>query len=140
MDLLDEAVARLRSELVEDAPPVSLRVDDAVMLHGVRVVMRSSEVAFDVEPQRVENVLGFRAFVDPDELVLVSSLVADMRERVKDAFDIARWCVPRGYAFCPLGLVSWLFPLKIRLRRGPNVTTVDVVVVTQDAPDAARLT
>lgn len=133
----DEAVARMRAELVEDAPTIVHKYDTC-SLHGVRLRMRTEHVWFQVIPERVERVVGFRAFVDPETVVMVSSIVADMREHVRTPFDIARWCVPRGITLHDLGIVSWLFPLEVHLRRGPTETVVDVMVFSEDAPDAAK--
>lgn len=139
MDPLDDAVNSLRAELVADAPSVYRRVDDTRSIHAIRLAMRAADYSFRIHPTAPERVLGVRAFVEPESLVMVTSIVADMREHVRTPFDIARWCIPRGFFFEPLGLLSWLFPLEISLRRGHDMCTVDVVVVTQDATDAAKL-
>jgi hypothetical protein len=138
---VDEAVARLRTELVEDAPPVVRILDYDYSIHAIRIRMRSRQVSLCVTPNGIEHVMGVRAFIDPiDTIVMVESIVADMRERVSVPFDIARWCVPRSYATFDLGLVSWLFPLEMRLRRADGEPVVDIMVVTIAAPDAAKFT
>ena len=138
--VFDRAVSAARLDLVEDAPSTSHPLGTTHALHVVRLRLRGREVSFRVMPAGVERVVGFRAFVDADAVVVVTSIVADMRERVRDPFDITRWVVRRGYAHHAMGLVSWLFPLEVTLeRRSDGDPVVDVVVVTEIAVDAGAL-
>lgn len=138
--LFDETVAFARLNLVEDAPATSQPLGTTYAFHIVRLHLRGREVSFRVTPEGVERIVGFRAFVDSDAVVMVTSLIADMRERVRDPFDISRWVVPRGFVRHEMGLVSWLFPLEIYLqRRTDGDPVVDIVVVTEIAEDPGVL-
>ena len=136
----DEAVAIARAELVEDAPSSCHVLDDTHFFHVVRLHMRARVVGFRVLPAAVERIVGFRVFLEPEGVVVVTSLVADMRERVRDPFDIAKWITPKNYVVHDLGLISWLFPLEVTLeRRSAEPVVVDFVVVTEASTDAGTL-
>jgi hypothetical protein len=136
--LFDETVEFARIDLVENAPSTYHGLG-LHAFHIVRLRLRARDTRFKIVPQGVESVIGFRAFVDHDAAILVTSIVADMRECVRDPFDVMRWVVPKGFAPYDLGLVSWLFPLEIGLRSYHGEPLIDVVVVTASAPGAAKL-
>ena len=137
---VDETIASARLDLVEDAPSVCHPIG-AHAIHVVRLRLRARTVSFRVLPTGVERIIGFRAFVDPSEsVVIVTSVIADMRERIRHPFDITRWTTTHGYASHALGLMSWLFPLEVSLeRRSDGDPVVDIVVVTEVTPDAGTL-
>lgn len=137
---LDETVAFARLNLVEDAPATSHPLGTTHAFHIIRLHLRGRDVSFRVTPEGVDRIVGFRVFIESDAVVVVTSLVADMRERVRIPFDVTRWVVPRGYVRHEMGLVSWLFPLEVVLqRRSDGDPVIDVVVVTEIAEDPGVL-
>jgi len=138
---VDETIALARLDLVEDAPSTCHAFGSTHALHVVRLRLRARTVSFRVPPTGVERIIGFRAFVEPaDSVVVVTSVIADMRERIRYPFDIMRWTTSHGYVSHALGLVSWLFPLEVSLeRRSDGDPVVDIIVVTEVTPDAGTL-
>jgi len=136
--VFDAALTLARVELVENAPPLRWDIGESSATHAlyaVRLRLLANRVEFEVVPQRIERVIGFRAFVDDTVEVAVVSVVADMREHVRVPFDLTRWAVARGYTPYDMGLVSWLFPLTVVLERRVGEPLLDVMVVTENSPD-----
>lgn len=140
LPLLEETLEFASLGLVEDAPAVRHEIGASHVLHAVRLRMRSRGLTFYVYPNAVELVLGFRVVVVPDDAdVEVTSVVANMREHVSKPFDLTRWSVPSGYVVAELGLISWLFPLEMSLRRVGPEALVDVFVVSENVSDAGKI-